>query len=370
MTVSGVTVNDGNGGNNYTVTYAANTTSTINKANLTVSTANVTKTYDGTTAAAGSATVTGGTQLCGSDSLSGGTFVFADKNAGTGKTVTVSGVTVNDGNSGNNYTMTYANNTTSTINKRDIAVTASGQNKTYDGTTAATVIYGDNRVASDALSVSGMAAFADKNAADGVGVSVSGISISGTDAGNYNLNNTTAATTANIDRAALTVTADSFSRLVGQVNPPLTYSYSGFAGGETAAVLTGGTTIGTAATTSSSVGSYAITISGNLTSPNYAVRYVDGVLTVRATTNSPYTGAVGGAFQLAGDGSGLGGGFGGGLAGDARGGSFGGVIGGSPGGVNLIGGGFGGLGSLLTISGSGINLGGLGQGGLNQKDTR
>ena len=98
---------------------------TINKANLTVSTGNVTKTYNGTLAAAGTATLTSGT-LYGSDSLSGGSFAFTNKNVGIGnKTVTVSGVTVNDGNSGGNYNVTYANNTTSTINKANLTLSTS-----------------------------------------------------------------------------------------------------------------------------------------------------------------------------------------------------------------------------------------------------
>ncbi|MBN9421294.1 MAG: filamentous hemagglutinin N-terminal domain-containing protein, partial [Candidatus Accumulibacter sp.] len=133
--VSGVTINDGNGGNNYTVSYADNTASTIDKAALTVTTGAVTKTYDGTTAAAGSAIVSGG-QLFG-DTLSGGSFAFTDRNAGSGKTVRVSGVTINDGNGGNNYTVTYADNTASAIDKAALTVTTGAVTKTYDGTTAA-----------------------------------------------------------------------------------------------------------------------------------------------------------------------------------------------------------------------------------------
>ena len=128
--VSGVTINDGNGGNNYTVTYADNTASTIDKAALTVTTGAVTKTYDGTTAAAGSAIASAGTQLFGGDTFSGGSFAFTDRNAGSGKTVTVANVTVNDGNGGNNYTVSYADNTASTIAKAALTVTAADASKT------------------------------------------------------------------------------------------------------------------------------------------------------------------------------------------------------------------------------------------------
>ncbi len=87
---------------------------TITTAALTVSTSAVSKPYDGTTGAAGSAIVTGGA-LFGSDTLSGGSFAFLDPNVGIGKTVTVSGVTVNDGNGGANYTVSFTNNTVSSI---------------------------------------------------------------------------------------------------------------------------------------------------------------------------------------------------------------------------------------------------------------
>ena len=80
--------------------------------------------------------------LYSTDTLSGGSFAFTDPNAGSGnKTVTVSGVTVNDGNSGGNYSVSYANNTTSTINPAQLTVTGSvtGTPRTYDGTTTNTL---------------------------------------------------------------------------------------------------------------------------------------------------------------------------------------------------------------------------------------
>src|SRR4029077_20438888 len=143
VTVSGVTVSDGNSGGNYNVTYANNTTSTINPASLTVSTNNVTKTYDGALDASGTAVVTSGTLYTNvsnsniQDSISGGTFAFTNANAGSGdKVVTVSGVTVSDGNSGGNYNVTYANNTTSTINPASLTISTSNVTKTYDATTS------------------------------------------------------------------------------------------------------------------------------------------------------------------------------------------------------------------------------------------
>ena len=62
-------------------------------------------------------------QLFGSDSVGGGTTVFSSKDVsrnGSGvvqsdKSLTLSGVTVSDGNGGNNYTVGYAANTASRI---------------------------------------------------------------------------------------------------------------------------------------------------------------------------------------------------------------------------------------------------------------
>src|SRR5439155_12137316 len=102
----------------------------------------------------------------------------------------------------------HVNTTFADITPRDLHVTATGVNKEYDTTTAATVTLTDDEVAGDAVTPSyTSAAFADKNVGTGKAVSVSGISITGVDATNYDLANTTAATTANITRKDLTVTA-------------------------------------------------------------------------------------------------------------------------------------------------------------------
>ena len=140
VTTRGVTVGDGVNNGNYSVTYAKNTTSTINKAPLTISTTDVTKTYDGTLGMTGDATGQGAVtsdplyfnETSGiQDFLSGGTFAFTDKNVGSGnKTVTTSGVTVTDGSG--NYNVSYASNTHSTINPADLTLSGT---RVYNGTT-------------------------------------------------------------------------------------------------------------------------------------------------------------------------------------------------------------------------------------------
>ncbi len=338
---------------------------------LTVTAFNGGKTYDGTTA-----TSLGVFYSATPNSYLAGTAVVtaAGKSAGA-QAARASGLYSTDQRG---YDITYAAGTMMIL-QRDITVTASGVNKTYDGTTGAAVTYGDNRVSGDSLTVSGTATFADKNAGTGKAVSVTGITLSGADAGNYNLTGTTAATTADIAKATLTVTADNAAKTQGQANPVFTARYSGLGAGDTAASLTGGLTFATMAATTSPAGSYAINLTGTLASPNYIVSYANGVLTVRAATNPAYTGAVGGAFQMAGGGGlgGIGSGTGGtGLGGGLGGGSLGGIgfggggfAGGMGGSLGSGTGGLGGttaLGGLLGISGGGINTGGAGPGGRGQ----
>ena len=129
---------------------------------------------------------------------------------GTGKTLIPSG-SVSDGNSGNNYTVNFANNTNGTITALSLTVSATGVNKVYDGTAAATVTLSlsNNVVSGDDVTANyASASFANKNVGTGKAVSVSGITLSGDDAGNYT-SNTTASTSANITAAADDVTASS-----------------------------------------------------------------------------------------------------------------------------------------------------------------
>lgn len=169
----------------YDISYSDGTL-TINKAALSISSSDVSKTYDGTTTAPGNAIVVNATQLFGSDSLTGGTFAFDNKNAGTGKTVKVSGVSVSDGNNGNNYSVSYVDNTNSSINKRLLTISATAANKVYDGKlTAGTdkpLVTGRQR----GDSITGLSqSFLDKNVGTGKTVRVnSGYVISDGNGGN------------------------------------------------------------------------------------------------------------------------------------------------------------------------------------------
>ena len=150
---------------------------------------------------------------------------FADKNVGNNKTVTITGVTAtgsgattstnSDGATvvsygGNNYYINGIDSKTATITAKTISATGvAANNKTYDGTTTAT-LSGSGSVASsivngDSVSLTGgTATFADANAGAGKAVTVTGLGLSGTDAGNYTLTQPTGLT-ATINKANLTL---------------------------------------------------------------------------------------------------------------------------------------------------------------------
>ncbi len=125
------------------------------------------------------------------------TGVFDDKNAGMGKTVTLTNTF--GGTDLGNYQITDQGTTTANITAKTLTVDAAGVDKIYNGDAAATVTLSDDRIAGDVLTTNyADASFSDKFVAAGKTVSVSGLSISGTDASNYALSAVTDTTTADI----------------------------------------------------------------------------------------------------------------------------------------------------------------------------
>ncbi len=115
----------------------------------------------------------------------------------------------------------------------------------------------------------------------------------------------TGATNANVEMpvstvtpAPLTITADDKSKALGEANPVLTVTYSGFVNNDGTAQLTSQPIITTTALTTSPAGQYPITAAA-ATDPNYAITYVPGVLTINP---QPQTITVPNAFTPNGDG--------------------------------------------------------------------
>ena len=130
VTVSGASL-VGAQANNYALIQQPIVIGTITRRALSITAQANTKIYDGTAGAATVPTVSG---LVGADSVTGLAEVYSDLNTGSNKTLSVSAYTINDGNNGNNYTVTKLTNTTGVINKATLTITATTNTKTYDST--------------------------------------------------------------------------------------------------------------------------------------------------------------------------------------------------------------------------------------------
>ncbi|NVI83510.1 YDG domain-containing protein [Janthinobacterium sp. BJB401] len=200
VTVTNVGVSGDDAGNYVLGTNAGSTTADITARTLTVSFNGVNKTYDGTTGAQ----VTFGDDRIQGDVLTvAGNAAFGNKNAGSGKAVTVTNVALGGDDAGNYVLVTNAGSTTADIAARTLNVSFNGVNKTYDGTTGAQVNFGDDRIQGDVLTLAGNAAFGNKKAGVGKAVHVTNVGVSGDDAGNYVLNRNAGNTTADIGARAL-----------------------------------------------------------------------------------------------------------------------------------------------------------------------
>ena len=90
-----------------------------------------------------------------------------------------------------------------------------------------------------------------------------------------------------VDKAPLTVTANSFSRAYFAANPMLTFAIAGFVNGDNSSVVSGTAGVTTIASLSSPPGTYPITFAPEgLTAVNYSFTYVSGTLTVLERTQT------------------------------------------------------------------------------------
>lgn len=266
---------------NYEITYA-NGTLTINKATLTVTAKNDSKTYD-------KVAYTGGNGI----DYTG--FITGDDaaNSVTG-TVAYTGTSQNAINVAGNYTIipsglnslnyaiTYVNGTLA-INKATLTVTAQNATKTYDkiaytggnNITYSGFISGDNV----ANSVTGTVVYSGTSQG-AVAANTYIIIPSGLSSANYALNYVNGTLT--INKAALTVTAQNGVKTYNGL--PYTggngVTYAGFIAGDNETnSVTGTVNYGGTSQNAINANSYIITPSG-LSSANYNVSYVNGTLTV------------------------------------------------------------------------------------------
>jgi hypothetical protein len=293
LTVTGagsVTIQASQPGNgNWNAAPSTNVTITIAQKSVTPIITVSDKMYDGTTnAAIVTRALTG---VINSDivALAGGTASFATKTVGTGKTVNAVGLSLTGTNAPNYVLASTSASTTASITNKPLTVSGvTVTNKTYDGTTNATLNFSgatlSGIVSNDAVSLNssgGVGFFADKNMGTNKAVAISGLAISGTDSGNYTLIQPTEI--GNIASATLFVSVLSTNRLYGASNPAFTATYSGFVSGENSNVLSGAPAFATPAGTNSTVAGspYSLTVSqGTLSAMNYNFNFGEGNLSV------------------------------------------------------------------------------------------
>lgn len=191
------------------------------------------KVYDGTTSATiASISVNG---VIGSDQVTatGGTAAFDDASVGTSKPVTVSGLVLGGAAAGD-YELGSAMATAS-ITPAPVVPNITVANKVYDNTTSATIatralagIIGNDAVAL----AGGSAMFGDPSVGTAKPVAVSGLTLDGPSAGNYQLSTTSLTSAADISTAPLLVTTNDASRMYGDANPPLTGTVAGVQAGD------------------------------------------------------------------------------------------------------------------------------------------
>ncbi|MCP5270007.1 MAG: filamentous hemagglutinin N-terminal domain-containing protein [Burkholderiaceae bacterium] len=184
---------------NYVISAASGVTVDITPLTISAAYAGIDRVYDGSTNAPVAVTLAG---VLAGDVLSGSASgLFTDgKNVGVNKPVAVSGGQLIGLDAGNYRLDNTSGGTTASVTPRSVTAVYAGGTRVYDGGTAAPVTGSvDGMVAGDSLLLSQSAVFSDgKNVGDAKPVAVSGIALSGTDAGNYQLTGDTATTTASV----------------------------------------------------------------------------------------------------------------------------------------------------------------------------
>ena len=240
-------------GNNYDITFVG-AVFTINKATLTITADELSKTY-GEDDPELTYTVTG---LKNGDTISGTLTRARGENAGT-YAIGMGGLDV-----GNNYKVNFTA-AVFTINKADLTVTANAASKTYGETDPALTYTTEGLLGDDALT--GELA---REAGENVGTYA--INQGTLSAGNnYNVTFTCADFT--INKAALTVTAEAASKTYGKDDPVFAYSTEGLVGADT---LTGKLT----REAGENVGTYAIKQGTLKASDNYTLTFTGADFTI------------------------------------------------------------------------------------------
>ena len=241
------------------------------------------KVYDGTTAATLSGGALSGLVTGDLVTLTKGTGVFANKNAGTGKTITASGYAIS-GTDASNYTISQPSGLTADITRKSLTVTGvTAADKVYNGTTAATLSGGtlSGLITGDIVTLTkGTGAFASKNVGTGKAITASGYALSGTGASNYKISQPSGIT-ADITPAPLTIKAADAEKGRYEEDPVFTVTYIGFVAGDNSSAVSG---LVVEREPGEKPGTYSIIPSG-ASAANYEIEYVNGTFTINGSTS-------------------------------------------------------------------------------------
>jgi len=269
---------------NYTLSYTDGSL-TVDKASLTVTAHNASKTYDGQAFSGGNGVSYNGFVNNETETVLGGTLAYSGSaqdavNAGT-YGLSASGL------SADNYTLSYTDGSL-TVDKASLTVTANNASKTYDGQafSGGNGVNYNGFVNGETETVLGGTLIYGGSAQGAVNAGTYGLSASGLTADNYTLSYTDGSLT--VDKASLTVTANNASKTYdGQAfSGGNGVSYNGFVNGETETVLGGTLTYGGSAQGAVNAGTYGLSASG-LSANNYDIQYEDGTLQVTAAAVAP-----------------------------------------------------------------------------------
>ncbi|WP_460490187.1 MBG domain-containing protein, partial [Belliella aquatica] len=197
--------------------------------------------------------------------LSIATTATASSGVGTYPITLVGGVDAN-------YDITLVNGTLS-VGQKAVTITAEDKNKVYgEENPALTFTYtglvnGDTQIATEPSIAT--SATASSNVGTYPITLLGGVDV------NYAI--TLVNGTLTVNQKAVTITAEDKSKVYGEANPVLTFTYTGLVNGDEKVATE--PNIATTATASSNVGTYPITLSGAVDA-NYAITLVNGTLSV------------------------------------------------------------------------------------------
>jgi filamentous hemagglutinin family protein len=272
--ISGLALN-GADANNYVLAPGVAATATITPATLTVAADALSKTYgdvdpgltfnfSGFVGGDNSSLFTGGLVRAAGETVAGGPYAIGQGTL----------------SAGGNYIIDFTG-ANFTITPKALSVNVAADDKVYDATVTATgtilgltgIVGGDDVTANG----SGTFAFTDANVGAGKMVNVTGLALSGTDAGNYTLS-PTASSSASITPASLSVTADAQTKTYGDADQAFTFNFSGFAGGDNSSLFTGALTRAAGETVAG--GPYAISQGTLSAGGNYTINFTGANLTI------------------------------------------------------------------------------------------